>query len=73
VVDVPRDAETARVEGGGGLALDGWLVRHGCDHGDTEAVFALDPGEPPEPEAAEPEADPDVPTPVDGGAPDAGR
>ncbi|HTJ40952.1 MAG TPA: hypothetical protein VL463_02615 [Kofleriaceae bacterium] len=72
VVDVPHDRESSRIEGGGGLALDGWIVRSGCDHGDTEAVFALDPGEP------EPEPEPDVPPPtapvsVDAGSPDASR
>ncbi len=78
VVDVARGSETARVEGGAGLALDGALVRHGCDRGDVEAVFAPDPSEAepepepePEPDVAPSDAGPHAPGAHDGGVSDA--
>jgi hypothetical protein len=74
VVDVARGDETARITGGGGLALDGWLARPHCDRGEA-AVFAIDPNEPTEPgEPGEPEPDEpeSAPTSTDAGVSDAG-
>ena len=58
VVDVARGAETARIAGGAGVSLDGWIARRGCARGDAEPVFAVDPDEP-----GEPDADADVDNP----------
>jgi hypothetical protein len=73
VVDVARGDETATITGGGGVALDGWLVRRGCDRGDSAAVFAVDPNEPAEPSIDPGSTDPGASgDPIPGATPDPG-